>query len=610
MPRKKKVIDEKHIMSLKVVGLKKLCTRYKLTKKGRKAILQDRILEHLQLGKYATEALPIEEPEPEQANLTAPKPEELKVQEKKQQQAEVNLVEVENKGAGQLKAARELKDHLGSEKKLSIGEVNLATSMGEEANRISEVEMAAKKVEKEVETAQEFMDARKDVLQTHDNITERNKRTSSDANISNDDITTVKKRKVAKKIETKEPNEESVAGLLEEQSFVARKELELEQKSRERGSNESKTKILSEIKSIPKDQNLASDEVELPYEPEHGNVPREENLVEKVDEAFSKDLKSEKEAEESVTTLEFKKQDDEKVPEAIPIASESEIEIDAPISKSDMKIDFHASKVVQSNDETFSKDFISERKAEETVTTAEPKIQVDETVSEVIAEASESEMQMNVPLVLDPPSPLISRAKQEEEFVSKSVNSKNQTEVISKTGKKKNILPQQKPISNIHKKKNRTDKSVGSDGRASKSNLGKKTGKRKETNSERGYQHRGDQRRQDQNRNRNRNRENWNNRNRSRNSNYRTGYRQPRNNFFYNNPRINNSIPFSQQQRRWDSQDGYQAHRSFYLGGYGNDRRRSGEERSWVRPPRGGWRERDRQNALLRNSRRGGGGRR
>ena len=66
MPRKKLVIDEKHVMSLKVVGLKKLCKKYKLPQRGRKTNLQDRILEHLQLGKYAraVEVKPIKQTTP------------------------------------------------------------------------------------------------------------------------------------------------------------------------------------------------------------------------------------------------------------------------------------------------------------------------------------------------------------------------------------------------------------------------------------------------------------------------------------------------------------------------------------------------------------------
>jgi len=53
MPRKKVVINEEHVMSLKVVDLKKICKKYKLSQKGKKAVLQDCILEHLQLGKFA-----------------------------------------------------------------------------------------------------------------------------------------------------------------------------------------------------------------------------------------------------------------------------------------------------------------------------------------------------------------------------------------------------------------------------------------------------------------------------------------------------------------------------------------------------------------------------
>jgi len=52
MWRKKMVIDEAYVMSLTVVSLKKLCLQYKLTTKGMKANLRNRILEHLKLGKY------------------------------------------------------------------------------------------------------------------------------------------------------------------------------------------------------------------------------------------------------------------------------------------------------------------------------------------------------------------------------------------------------------------------------------------------------------------------------------------------------------------------------------------------------------------------------
>jgi len=53
MPRKKVIVNEKHVMSRTVAGLKELCHRYKLSKKGKKADLQNAVLEHLNLGIYA-----------------------------------------------------------------------------------------------------------------------------------------------------------------------------------------------------------------------------------------------------------------------------------------------------------------------------------------------------------------------------------------------------------------------------------------------------------------------------------------------------------------------------------------------------------------------------
>jgi len=57
MTRKKVILDYAHVMGLKVEGLKKLCAKYKLSKNGRKADLQDRVLTHLKLGRtnYAPE---------------------------------------------------------------------------------------------------------------------------------------------------------------------------------------------------------------------------------------------------------------------------------------------------------------------------------------------------------------------------------------------------------------------------------------------------------------------------------------------------------------------------------------------------------------------------
>lgn len=51
----KMVIDKAHVMSLNVVDLKKLCTKYELPASGMKANLRNRILEYLKSGKSAQE---------------------------------------------------------------------------------------------------------------------------------------------------------------------------------------------------------------------------------------------------------------------------------------------------------------------------------------------------------------------------------------------------------------------------------------------------------------------------------------------------------------------------------------------------------------------------
>jgi len=56
MPRKKVIIDTAHVMQLKLEGLKKLCAKHKLSKQGRKAELQKRILQHLKLDTTSDEA--------------------------------------------------------------------------------------------------------------------------------------------------------------------------------------------------------------------------------------------------------------------------------------------------------------------------------------------------------------------------------------------------------------------------------------------------------------------------------------------------------------------------------------------------------------------------
>jgi len=55
MPRRK-LVNEDHVMSLTVAGLKKLCKKHKIPTKGLKLELQENVLQHLNLGKYAPKA--------------------------------------------------------------------------------------------------------------------------------------------------------------------------------------------------------------------------------------------------------------------------------------------------------------------------------------------------------------------------------------------------------------------------------------------------------------------------------------------------------------------------------------------------------------------------
>jgi len=159
MPRKKLVIDEDHVMSLKVVGLRKLCTKHKLAKKGRKAELQDRILEHLQLGKYAVVASvePTEESELETASTEQSEPQEQKVQGEQSQDSANNLPEE-----------------------------------GES------------KVERKVDSPKELDTVTEEIVDNTEKKATGIKRTSSEATISDGDSIAEKKRKITETLETEE----------------------------------------------------------------------------------------------------------------------------------------------------------------------------------------------------------------------------------------------------------------------------------------------------------------------------------------------------------------------------------------------------------------------
>jgi len=251
------------------------------------------------------------------------------------------------------------------------------------------------------------------------------------------------------------------------------------------------------------------------------------------------------------------------------------------------------------------------KKSEETIPKGfESKIQSDETVSEAAVIETESEIKT------EPPISKESQSEKTDISDSKIVESTKQTVITANMKKKKKIIPTESPISNTLKKNDESkDMSDGNDGRPSKSSQNKKAAKSKNSNSEESYQRRRDHGRQDQYRNRDRNQGNRNNRNKNRNRVYQPGYQPqgwPYADYWSNNDtQVRNSLPLPQQQwRRWGPQGRWQQQPSYYLGGYGNDRRYSSSGQSWNRRQRGGRRDRDRRNAHWRTSNVGRRGRR
>merc|ERR1712060_887217 len=267
---------------------------------------------------------------------------------------------------------------------------------------------------------------------------------------------------------------------------------------------------------------------------------------------------------------------------------------DENVEKKQAKV-LEEQEAVKISDETIPKGF-------------ESKVQSDETVSEAAVIEAEAETKTEAPISKE------SHSEKTNSTDSKIEEPTKQT-VITANKKKKIIIPTESPISNTLEKNDESkDMSDGNDGRHSKSSQDKKAAKSKNSNSEESYQRRRDHRRQDQYRNRDRNQDNRNNRNKNRNRVYQPGYQPqgwPYADYWSNNdPRVRNSLPLPQQQRRWGPQDTWQQQPSYYLGGYGNDRRYSSSGQSWNRRQRGGRRDRDRRNPYWRTSNVGRRGRR
>jgi len=352
MPRKKLVINEEHVMSLKVVGLKKLCTKYKLTKGGRKAVLQDRILEHLQLGKYAVTVVAEQtgETELDKAHSTPQSKPEPKDQQKEQHESKVNLSD-ETVDSIQSKPVLELEDKPKSEEKLSSGETTLITSESEKGDVISEdVEIEASKVETKFEKLGKLDVVTEETIQNNENIRGGIKRTSSEATISNDDKITEKKRKTTKQQVTEKPKE-AIAEVFSKEGL--KPEFEIEQKPGDSVSKVSSRSETLEIKPILTDsQKHDDDEDASTQKPEQDIVDQGENLKTKLVEALSKADKHEK-AEEVVPKAMVTRQVDKTVAKDTQNDSGLDMKIYETVSKAlqSQKSDGVPSKTVESKTE-------------------------------------------------------------------------------------------------------------------------------------------------------------------------------------------------------------------------------------------------------------------
>jgi len=266
MPRKKLVIDEKHVMSLKVAGLKKLCAKYKLAKTGRKAALQDRILEHLQLGKYeaVAEVEPTEESELETTSTAQSEPQEEKVEGEQSQESAITLP-------------------------------------GESAS----------KVERKVDSSEGLDTVTDEIVKNTENKTSGIKRTSSEATISNDDYIADKKRKIANTLGTEEIEETSAEADSTEVPESTGVESQAEQ---EMGDSElsvsSSTKVTGGIETIDSESQERADDKEEAAQQK--NV--EKTLVEplskvpvmtamKTEEIVSEGLKPKEDVDKKVSTI-------------------------------------------------------------------------------------------------------------------------------------------------------------------------------------------------------------------------------------------------------------------------------------------------------------------
>merc|ERR1719245_2999299 len=195
--------------------------------------------------------------------------------------------------------------------------------------------------------------------------------------------------------------------------------------------------------------------------------------------------------------------------------------------------------------------------------------------------------------------------KQSNQKKPKDVESKKSIPVSPYLKKQKKIFPSKKPASSTQKEE-KESKSTNDevDRKPSKSNKWKKKWKGKDSKSNRGYQQRDVQRKRDQNSKWGQNKGNRNNRGRNWNRN--RGNRTSQPSWLYPQQNWRNSMQPQRQQRGWNSGGGWQQ-QSYYIGGYGNDGRRSGSGRGWGKRNSGRWENR---RNVWRDNKRGRSGRR
>jgi len=566
------VIDEKHVMSLKVVGLKELCTKFKLSSKGKKAVLQDRILEHLQLGKYTVGSETSENSELETGQST------------------VEARELQENGISSIEESKESKEMMIAEpeKKISSIETTVSTSVSDDVNLNQQISSASDAGSNDVSKAREGNV--NDVMKEKPPTKEGNQ-------LSEQDLSVIEETTIA----------DVDIGIISEEVAV---------------SNKAELKI-----ECPMEKPVIKDsDVEKPI----GTKRKSSEAIISLEDISNKKRKT-CEAVEPDLRLNYENVGDgleavedqaEEVQVHTTVVAETEMDAEAEVQPEVLE---HAEAEVQEAE--VQSEAVKHAEAEVQVAEAEVRVAEAELQSEVVehAEAEEQETKGQDELEGEFKAQLPADEKIESKLSIEEQLEKSADQDVMEDQAMNNLIAQSALKVQHHEEKiTQPSKPIEN------KNEGRKI-KSQENYHRRdhGKQH---QSMRNHNRRRYRNRGNWNrNRNRNWNGGYQQG-NQPSQRWLFrqdnwrgnsqhvmnsmpvsqqrrqsgNSQHLINSMPVSQQQRHWNPAEGWQQQRSYYQGGYGNFSGRSGRGRGWRRG--GGWQ--DRRNGRWRDNRSGMRGRR